>query len=62
MSKRQNPHDKVIKNILGRHETAVSFLQSFLPERMTRHLELESLRFEQTSHIPDHLEERLWKL
>jgi predicted transposase/invertase (TIGR01784 family) len=57
MSKRQNPHDKVIKNILGRQETAVSFLKSFLPEKITRHLELESLHFEQTSHIPDHLKE-----
>ena len=57
MSKRQNPHDKVIKNILGRHETAVSFLQCFLPEKITRHLELESLCFEQTSHIPDHMQE-----
>jgi len=56
-SKSPNPHDKVIKNILGRQETAVSFLQGFLPERVSRHLELESLRFEQTSHIPDHLKE-----
>ena len=57
MSKGQNPHDKVIKNILGRHETAVSFLQNFLPQRITRYLDLDSLRFEQTSHIPDHLRE-----
>jgi predicted transposase/invertase (TIGR01784 family) len=57
MSKGQNPHDKVIKNILGRQETAVSFLQNFLPETITRHLELEGLSFEQTSHIPDHLQE-----
>jgi len=57
MSKGKNPHDKVIKNILARHETAVSFLQSFLPERITRYLDLDSLSFEQTSHIPDHLRE-----
>ena len=52
MSKSPNPHDKVIKNILGRQETAVSFLHSFLPEEITRHLELESMRFEQASYIP----------
>jgi predicted transposase/invertase (TIGR01784 family) len=47
----------VIKNILGRQETAVSFLKGFLPERITRYLDLESLRFEQTSYIPNHLRE-----
>ena len=35
----------------------MSFLQNFLPETITRHLELEGLSFEQTSHIPDHLQE-----
>jgi len=53
----KNPHDKVAKNILGRRETAISFLKGFLPEPITRHLDIDSMRFEPNNFIPDHLKE-----
>ena len=37
------PHDNVIKNILGRESNAKDFVRYYLPEEITKDLDLETL-------------------
>ena len=46
-----NPHDKLIKQVLGEPENAASFLAANLPAELVRHLDLDSLTVVQTSFI-----------
>jgi predicted transposase YdaD len=46
-----NPHDKLIKQVLGEPENAASFLAANLPAELVSHLDLSTITVVQTSFI-----------
>jgi len=54
-----NPHDHVVKNILGREDVAKDFVRYYLPEEITADFDLETLEVSTQSFVSDHLKESL---
>ena len=46
-----NPHDKLIKQVLGEPENAASFLAANLPAELMTHLDLRTVTVVQASFI-----------
>lgn len=52
-----NIHDKFIKELLADKEVAVAFLEEFLPKEVLKFVKLETLTYESTSYLNQHLED-----
>ncbi|KXB09173.1 hypothetical protein AKJ60_00820 [candidate division MSBL1 archaeon SCGC-AAA385M11] len=53
------PHDNVVKNILGREEVARDFVRYYLPEEISKDLDLETLEVSTQSFVSNQLKESL---
>lgn len=52
-------HDHVVKNILGREDVARDFVRYYLPEEITKDLDLNTLSVSSQSYVSDKLKESL---
>jgi predicted transposase/invertase (TIGR01784 family) len=53
------PHDNVVKNILGREGIAKDFVRYYLPQEISKDLDLETLEVSSQSYVSGHLKESL---
>jgi predicted transposase/invertase (TIGR01784 family) len=53
------PHDNVVKNILGRESIAKDFVRYYMPQEITKDLDLETLEVSSQSYVSDYLKESL---
>ncbi len=54
-----NPHDKFFREVWSRQDIAVDFLANYLPEDVSKHLQLDTLEIQKDSFIEKHLKEHL---
>jgi predicted transposase/invertase (TIGR01784 family) len=62
VEKINKPHDKFFKEVMGDIETAKSFLQRYLPPKIVRLIEPESITIEKDSYIEKDLSEYFFDL
>ena len=62
MEKINKPHDKFFEEVMGDIETAKSFLQHYLPPKIVRLIEPESITIEKDSYIEKDLSEYFFDL
>ncbi len=55
-SKIQSPHDAVFQDFWDEKEVASSFIKEYVPEKITRHLDFESLKISKDSFIDNELD------
>ena len=56
-NKINNPHDKFFKSFIYKKENAIDFLKVFLPGKLVQNIDFSTLTIENTSFIPDSLNE-----
>ena len=62
MKKIDKPHDKLFKEVMGDIETAKSFIQHYLPPKIVRLIDPESITIETDSYIEKDLSEYFFDL
>ena len=55
MGKLKNPHDRFFKETLSIKENARSFLESYLPDKVSNVIEVDSLEIEKDSFVSEDL-------
>jgi len=62
MKKIDKPHDKLFKEVMGDIETAKSFIQNYLPPKIVRSIDPESIAIETDSYLEKDLSEYFFDL
>ncbi|HRF42401.1 MAG TPA: Rpn family recombination-promoting nuclease/putative transposase, partial [Saprospiraceae bacterium] len=52
-----NPHDSFFKSLMHNRETALAFLEEFLPDEVKDVLDLQSLELANTTFLTDELKQ-----
>ncbi|HRF41699.1 MAG TPA: Rpn family recombination-promoting nuclease/putative transposase, partial [Saprospiraceae bacterium] len=52
-----NPHDRFFKSLMHNRETAIAFLEEFLPDEVKEVLDLQSLELANTTFLTDELKQ-----
>ena len=55
MELKNQPHDKIIRYFLDDPQNAINVIRNTLPEKLHKHLDIESISYEKDTFLPKHL-------